>query len=91
MRVVSKHFTALDRQVSESVRINEEMTKDEACLNLKSEWGGSKIPNINVMTPKGTALAQHKNGMRNGVKVLGVGRALTEFCSQQTRGSKRIR
>ena len=58
MRVVSKHVTALDRQVMESVRINTDMQTEDECLNLKSEWGGSKIPNVNVNNPNGMASLQ---------------------------------
>ena len=63
MIVVSKHVTALDRQVTESVRINTDMKTEDKCLNLKSEWGGSKIPNVNVNNPKGTASLQQKCGI----------------------------
>ena len=36
-RIVSKHWTALERQVMESVRIEELASKQEEALNLKSE------------------------------------------------------
>ena len=53
MRVISKHITPLDRQISESLNIAKASTKPEECLNLKSEWGGSKLPSLLVSVPKG--------------------------------------
>ena len=40
MRVVSRHLTALDRQVTESVNILESGKVPEESLNSKNEWGG---------------------------------------------------
>ena len=42
MRVVSRHLTALDRQVEESVNILESGKVPEESLNSKNEWGGDK-------------------------------------------------
>ena len=65
MRIITKHRTALDRQVSESARINECMrsTDTDTCLNLKTEWGGSKVPDLGVTIPKGTATTRLKNSL----------------------------
>ena len=55
MRVVSRHKTLLNRQVTESVVIEKESSNPECCLNGKSEWGGSKLPKLESITPKGVA------------------------------------
>ena len=55
LRIVNKFHTALARQVAESVLIEEVANKPEECLNLKSEWGGSKLPGVTVSKPKGTS------------------------------------
>ena len=55
MRVLSRHMTALDRQVTESLNIITTSKVPEECLNLKSEWGGSKLPDLQVSRPKGTS------------------------------------
>ena len=49
----------------ESVRIEELASKEEEALNLKSEWGGSKLPGLQVSKPKGTA-GTHK--LKEGTK-----------------------
>ena len=54
MRVTSKHIQVLDRQVLESVNINKAAKVEGECLNLKSEWAGTKIPGLRVNNPKGT-------------------------------------
>ena len=51
-RIISKHYTPLERQVIESVVIEEVAAEKEECLNLKSEWGGSKLPRIAASRPK---------------------------------------
>ena len=48
LRILNKFHTALARQVAESVMIEEVAGKPEECLNLKSEWAGSKLPGISV-------------------------------------------
>ena len=48
---------ALDRQVQESVNIFEGNKKASKCLNLKNEWGGAKMPGLEVRTPKVVARA----------------------------------
>ena len=53
--IIRKFQTALSRQVAESVTIEEVAAKAAECLNLKSKWGGSKLPGIAVSRPKGTA------------------------------------
>ena len=58
MRVVSRHLTALDRQVEESVNILESGKVPEESLHSKNEWGGAKIPSILVSSPKGVAKTQ---------------------------------
>ena len=44
----------------ESIKIEEISSKPQEALNLKSEWGGSKLPGIQVTKPKGTARTQEK-------------------------------
>ena len=39
----------------ESVLIEEVAKNTEECLNLKSEWAGSKLPVLAVTRPKGTS------------------------------------
>ena len=39
----------------ESLNIVRASRVPEECLNLKSEWGGSKLPDLQVSRPKGTA------------------------------------
>merc|ERR1711867_350022 len=46
MRVLKSARTALERQVWESVYIDRLSGKEEACLNLKSEWGLSQTPSL---------------------------------------------
>ena len=59
-RLLSKHRTALERQVVESVRIEEISGNPLESLNLKSEWVGSKLPGLLVARPKGTARPKDK-------------------------------
>ena len=54
MRVLSRHISPLDRQVQESLNIIKASKIPEESLNLKSEWGGSKLPDLQVSRPKGT-------------------------------------
>ena len=42
-RLLSKHRLALERQVTESVRIEDAAANPLESLNLKNEWGGSKL------------------------------------------------
>lgn len=55
MRVTSSHLKPLERQVTESVNILAGNKNPRESLNLKSEWGGAKIPSLLVSTPKGLA------------------------------------
>ena len=55
MRVTSSHLKPLERQVPESVNILAGNRTPRESLNLKSEWGGAKIPSLLVNTPKGLA------------------------------------
>ena len=55
MRTLSAHLTPMDRQVQESLNIIQEMRKEGSCLNQKSEWAGTKIPDLEVRVPKGVA------------------------------------
>ena len=59
-RLLSKHRTALDRQVMESIRIEEVAANPQEALNLWSEWGGSKLPGLHVLRPKGTSGTQNQ-------------------------------
>ena len=52
-RVLGRHIKALDRQVHESVLIEKISETVSECLNLKSEWAGSKIPGLRDSNPKG--------------------------------------
>ena len=79
MRVLSRHLTALERQVTESLNIIKASKTSEECLNLKSEWGGSKLPAIEVSRPKGTS------GPKNMYE------SMDREEHQETQGSKRIR
>ena len=45
--------TPLDRQIQESVNIEERSLRPRECLNLKSEWAGSKHPGLTIQRPKG--------------------------------------
>ena len=53
MRVTNYHKKALERQVLESIRIEEGNLNQEESLNLKSEWAASKLPGVLIRTPKG--------------------------------------
>ena len=55
MRSLSAHLMAMDRKVEESHNIIEETRKPGQCLNIKSEWAGSKIPGLQVHLPKGVS------------------------------------
>ena len=48
IRMTSRHNTAVDRQVTESIKIESRMNRQEELLNLKSEWAGSKLPGLTV-------------------------------------------
>ena len=51
-KIVSKHRTALNRQVREAVRIRRRGGIDGGVLNYsKSEWSRSHIPRL-VLTPR---------------------------------------
>ena len=54
MRILPKHQTAPNRQVTVSVNIEKCLRKEGECLNTNSERAGSKIPRIAVLSPKGT-------------------------------------
>ena len=53
LRVLSRHIKALDRQVQESVLIEKVSEIGKECLNLKSQWAGSKVPSHRVSSPQG--------------------------------------
>ena len=65
MRILSTHLTPLDRQVKESLNIFKASGNPDKCLNMKSEWGGAKLPNLQVSTPKGTASGKHRTGQED--------------------------
>ena len=67
LRVLSLHRSAMERQVAESVWIEEEMGKGGECLNGKNEWAGSKIPKLQVLKPKGMSGGAGKEGGK-GIK-----------------------
>ena len=60
MRVTNYHKKALERQVLESIRIEEGNLNQEESLNLKSEWAASKLPGVLIRTPKGVGRPERK-------------------------------
>ena len=52
MRITNFHKKALERQVLESIRIEEGSLNQEESLNLMSEWASSKLPGMQIPTPK---------------------------------------
>ena len=88
---LSTHITPMDRQIQESLNIILETRKEGSCLNQKSEWASTKIPDLEVRNPKGVArLRKDREGRK-------VGETGTEEYSpsmeddQKTGGDKRIR
>ena len=80
-RVLGRHLKALERQIKESVLIERTSEVRAQCLNLKSEWAGSKIPGLSVSNPKGViyktgddgkddSAATFKDALRRGCKRL---------------------
>ena len=53
MRVMDRHIKALERQIQVSVLIEKGAEVKAECLNLKSEWAGSKIPGLRVNNLRG--------------------------------------
>ena len=64
MRVTNYHKKALERQVLESIRIEEGNINQEESLNLKSEWAASKLPGVLIRTPKGVGRPERKEEKR---------------------------
>ena len=64
MRVTNYHKKALERQVLESIRIEEGNLNQEESLNLKSEWAASKLPGVLIRTPKGVGRLERKEEKR---------------------------
>ena len=87
MRVLSRHLKALERQVRESVLIEKEAEIEKECLNLKSEWAGSKIPGLRVFNPKGLGSTKLGGEVEEDEDVV-EGRKL--FSEALRRGSKRL-
>ena len=54
MQVTSRQLQALEHQVMESVYIERGSRTPGECLNLKSEWAGSKIFGLRVSRSKGS-------------------------------------
>lgn len=50
----------------ELVRIEEVASKPHESLNFKSEWGGSKLPGLHVLKPKGTARLKDQGEGKRG-------------------------
>ena len=48
MRITRYHQKALERQIQEDLRIEEEGKVPEENLKLKSEWAASKLPSIAI-------------------------------------------
>ena len=69
MRILSGHLTPLDRQTIESINIVEAGKTPGRSLNLKTEWGGAKIPGILVSQPKGVSKARYEeNQISSGLQ-----------------------
>ena len=68
MRTLSGNIVSLDRQIQESVNILEEMRKEGQCLNLKSEWGGAKIPGLEVRSLKGVTKTRREEGRKPNLR-----------------------
>ena len=68
MRIVTKHMNLLHRHIFESVEIERGMADPEACLNGKSEWGGSKLPKLDSVTQRATKTSREmsKRNTKNG-------------------------
>ena len=83
----------IDCQVMESVWIEEMASRTQESLNLKSEWGGSKLPGLHVSKPKGTAKTQNqKEGTKRGRLEEGSKEEKMKNESQPTEpGPKRVR
>merc|ERR1712240_416626 len=64
MRITNFHKKALERQVLESLRIEEGNLNQEESLNLKSEWASSKLPEMQVRSPKGIRKPERKEEKR---------------------------
>ena len=91
-RLLSKHRAALDRQVTESVRIEDAMANPLESLNLKNEWGGSKLPGLLVAKPKGTARKRDlaEGSKRNRVESVRAG--IQELSLEENEnGAKRLK
>ena len=50
----------MERQIQESMNIIEESREEGTCLNLKSEWTGTKIPGLQVKVPKGVSSSKER-------------------------------
>ena len=87
MRVLSRHLKALERQVIESVLIEKLAGNDKECLNLKSEWAGSKIPGLKVSNPRGLSCNKEGGEEEDQDNVL----AQEIFREAVRRGSKRLK
>ena len=93
MRVLSSHLSPLERQVQESSNITKAMKVPDECLNRKSEWGGTKIPDIIVSTPKGVVTESfgkenEEKGRKEAEEEVNAARKLREAIKQ---GRKRLR
>ena len=79
----------------ESVRIEEISSKEEESLNLKSEWGRSKLPNIQVTKPKGTTRPQNqREGGNKRMRTMDARKEVVthqEAAQSSGEGRKRIR
>ena len=89
MRILSGHLTPMDRQIQESVNILGASRNPPEALNLQSEWGGSKIPGLNVHTPKGVSSARIDGSQHGDFGVPG-NEAAEKLEEAQKRGSKRL-
>ena len=87
MRVLSRHLKALERQVVESVLIEKLAGNHKECLNLKSEWAGSKIPGLKVSNPRGLSCNKEGGEEEDQDNVL----AQEIFREAVRRGSKRLK
>ena len=86
MRILSGHLTPLDRQTTESINIVEAGKTPGRSLNLKTEWGGAKIPGILVSQPKGVSKTKSVEN-RTSVELHQEG---SKMNSKKSKGIKRI-
>ena len=66
---MSRHLIPIGRESQGSLNIIKASGNPDECLNLKSEWSGAKLPNLQVSTPKGIASGKHRTGKEDKERV----------------------